>query len=614
MKRVGTWVVRISQPRAYALVLGIALAAFANSLGNGFAYDDTQIIENNPAVTDGALRDVIGAPYWPNSVSGTGLYRPVPVASYLMEWRLWNGSPFGFHLGNVFGHAAVSLVLLTLLLRFVPIIPATLGAGLFAIHPLHVEAVANVVGRAEIYAAFFYLVGCLLFLVGRESRGTRRIARMIGVGGCYALALGSKEIAATLPGMLVLLGVMGAAGGRSDDAPRLREAVAAVLRRGRRIIIEDAPLFALLTAVLAGYFVARLVVLGSFAGEIPAPELVGVTGAARIYTGISLWPDYLRLLLFPLSLAADYAPGVRFPAHAFDAQVALGVITIVGLASLAAWSARTRPPVTLGIAWFALAILPVSHLVLRAGTLLAERTLYLPSVGLSFAVAGIAAGVVTRGARTRRAWSVAALVVGTALFARTVERNPSWLSTFTVLGTLAAEHPESYLAVRARATGLDRTGDFEQAASFYETALELAPGSYSLLAEVGDFYGRHEVWGRAEEVLLRATEILPDQPQAWRLLSGQLILQGRGRDGHRAAMWGLAAAGPDSELWGLVSEAYLTKGDLEASVRARRVALSLTPDSARDWGRLADVLAALDRVEEAQAARTRADELERGRP
>lgn len=605
---------RVSVPRAYTLVLGIALAAFANSLGNGFAYDDTQIIENNPVVTEGGLGQVFGVPYWPKAVAGTGLYRPVSVASYVLEWKLWHGSPFGFHLGNVLGHAAVTLVLLSLLLRFVPLIPATIGAGLFAVHPLHVEAVANVVGRAEIYAALFYLLGCLLFLMGRESCGVRRVARMIGVGVCYALALGSKEIAVTLPGMLVVLGIMGAGDARSAPAPRRSDLVATALRRGRRIIVEDAPLFALLTAVLAGYLVARLVVLGSLAGEIPAPELVGVMGVARIYTGISLWPDYLRLLFFPLDLAADYAPGVRFPAHVFDAQVALGALTIVCLGGLAVWSARRRPMVAVGIAWFALAILPVSHLILRAGTLLAERTLYLPSIGLSFAVAGIAAGLATREARTLRGWSVAAFVVGAALFARTVERNPSWLSTFTVLETLAAEHPESYLAVRARATGLDRTGEFEQAASFYETALELAPGSYSLLTEVGDFYGRHEVWGRAEEILLRATEILPDQPQAWRLLSAQLILQGRGRDGHRAAMWGLAAAGPDAELWGLVSEAYLTKGDLEASVRARRVALSLNADSARDWGRLADVLSALERGGEAQAARARAVELRRVRP
>lgn len=604
----------LSIPRAYALVLGIALAAFANSLGNGFAYDDTQIIENNPVVTEGSVGDVLDVPYWPKAVAGTGLYRPVTVASYVLEWRLWDGAPLGFHLANVIGHAAVSLLLLSLLLRFVPVIPATLGAAVFAVHPLHVEAVANVVGRAEIYAALFCLMGCWVFLAGREGSPMGRVARMCGVGVCYALALGSKEIAATLPGMLVLLGIMDLGVGRSEQGRTLHDVVAASARRGWRVIVEDAPLFALLTAVLGSYLIARVVVLGSLAGEIPAPELVGVTGFSRLFTGISLWPDYLRLMIFPMDLAADYAPGVRFPAHGFDAQVAFGVATIAGLVSLALWAARRRPSITLGIAWFALAILPVSHLVLRAGTLLAERTLYLPSMGLSFVVAGVAVGVMAGEAKVLRAWGLAAVVGIAALLVRTVERNPSWLSTFTVLETLAAEHPESYLALRARATGLDRTGEFEQAASFYETSLELAPGSYSLLVEMGDFYGRHESWGRAEELLLRATGILPDQPQAWRLLSGQLILQGRGRDGHRAALWGLAAAGPDAELWDLVSESYLTKGDLEASVRARRVALSLNPESAKNWRRLAEILTELGRSGEAQVARTRAVELEGVRP
>lgn len=604
-----TRTVEFGVARAFVLVAGVALAAYANSLGNGFAYDDTEIVERNPVVTDGTLSEVLGAPYWPKAVAGTGLYRPVPVASYQLEWRLWNGSAFGFHLGNVLGHAAVSLVLLVLLLRLVPVIPATAGAIVFAVHPLHVEAVANVVGRAEIYAALFYLIGCLFFLQARASRGGWRVARTVGVGVCYALALGSKEIAATLPGMLVVLGVVRPTvpSPRADGG--VSGGVTGAARRVRHIIVDDAPMFALLTAVLGGYLIARLVVLGSLAGEIPAPELVGVTGAARIYTGISLWPDYLRLLLFPLDLVADYAPGVRFPAHTLDGQVLLGLGVVGAMAWLALRSVRSRPGVTLGIVWFALAVVPVSHLVLRAGTLLAERTLYLPSVGLSFAVAGIVSGIALHDAKTARRWGVAALVVGSGLFARTVERNPSWLSTFTVLETLAAEHPESYLAVRARATGLDRTGDVDQAASFYETALELAPGSYSLLTEVGDFYGRHEAWGRAEVLLLRATEILPDQPQAWRLLAGQLILQGRGRDGHRAAMWGLAVAGPDAELWALVSEAYLTKGDLGASERARRVALSLDPVSARDWNRLADILTAMERDEAALEARARAGAL-----
>jgi len=84
-----------------------------------------------------------------------------------------------------------------------------------------------------------------------------------------------------------------------------------------------------------------------------------------------------------------------------------------------------------------------------------------------------------------------------------------------------------------------------------------------------------------------------------------MIRQGRGQDGHRIALTGLARAGPRSELFALVSESYVTKRDLEGAVRARLAALGQAPDSSRDWGRLATLYEAMGRADDALAARAR---------
>ncbi|GMR12414.1 MAG: tetratricopeptide repeat protein [Gemmatimonadota bacterium] len=557
--------------RAGALVVLLALAAYGNSLGNGFAFDDVLIIEDNPVVTESDIGGALATPYWPMAVEGTGLYRPVTVASYAAEWELFGGDTVGFHAVNIVLHGVASLLVFMLLLEFFSTGGALAGASIFAVHPVHAEAVANVVGRAELYTAVFYLAACLLFWRGARWRGGGlRVARLMGVALLYALALGSKEMGATLPGVLILLTLF-----RADGTPLLRR------------LLDELPLLALTAAVLAAYMGVRFLVLGSVAGEIPAAVLAGLTTGERLLTAITMWSQYARLMFFPLELAVDYAPGVLYPAVTFDAEVFGGLLTLVALLVGVVVLIRTRPFIALGILWFMVTILPVSNLLISTGTLLAERTLYLPSVGLSLAVAGATAAVAERGKGTRVLGLVAIMVVGTAFLVRTVLRNPSWLNTFTVVETLARDHPNSHLALRARANGLVRTGNLEAAADVYEGALELAPFNYPLLVEVADFYGGREQWERAETLLVEAVRAYPRQTAAWQLLTRHLILQGRGREAHSVALRGLERAGRDRELWALVSESYILKGDLPAAIRARQAALAVDPESSNDWGRLA---------------------------
>ncbi len=589
--------------RGALLVLFLALAAYANSLGNGFAYDDEGIVVQNPVVQQGNWMGAFSRPWWPSPLEGAGLYRPVTSASFAVEWPLFQGHPLGFHALNVLAHALVSLLVFLLLLTLGSAPGALAGAALFALHPVHTEAVANVVGRAELYSAFFYLSACLLYWRGSAWGGVARIIRLLALGALYLLALGSKEIGVTLPGALFLLEAfrprMGGSREGAEGLPPLHRRLGA-----------EAATYLLLAGLLAAYLGLRYLVLGTLAGERVAPVLELVGTRARVLTAIGLWFQYLRLLLFPVDLASDYDPGVLFPSESPDLPVLLGALVLagLGLAALRAW--KGVPLVSFGIAWFGMTVLPVSNLLFPAGTLLAERTLYLPSVGLCLAAAGVAAPVLAWPHRPRGAVLAGAVVLLLAFMVRTVLRNPSWMSTFVVQQTLHEDHPQAWRAFRARAQGLERVGETGAAAEAWDVATRLAPRDYTLLVQAGDFHGRVGDWRRGEAYLRGAVAVAPRVANAYQILAGHLLRRGEGRAGHGVALEGLARAGPDARLWALVSESYLLKGDLPGALRAREAALGVDPGAADQWRRLGEIRDFAGDSVGATAARERARQLE----
>ncbi len=591
--------------RAGFFVVFLAVTAYANSLGNGFAYDDDGIITQNPVVVSGDWNGALTGSWWPDPLEGAGLYRPATLTSFVAEWKLFDGGPLGFHALNVVFHALVSLLAFLLLLALGSIPAALAGGAVFAIHPLHTEAVANVVGRAELYGALFFFAACLLYWKGRAWSGVPRYFRLLGLGLLYFLALVSKEIAVTLPGALFLLELF---------APLNRGCSRSSESNGEpdfpRRLWGEAPVFLLLAVVLAAYLGLRHLALGTVMGELPAPIFLTIGSEARFLTALALWMQYVRLLLFPLKLAVDYDPGVLFPSEGVDLPVIFGTLILAGLIFAAARGRRRFPLVSLGLLWFGVTVLPVSNLLFPTGVILAERTLYLPSFGLSLMVAGFTHAAQSLPLSRQRVLLVAVLFAATGLFIKTVLRNPSWMSSYMVQQTLHEENPASWRAIRARAQGLERVGELEAAGGAWDLAVKLAPMNYTLLVQAGDFHCRQGSWASCETNLRRAIQIAPGFRNAYQLLSGQMLRRDFGREGHRIALEGLARTRNDRELWASVSESYILKGDLAAAARAREAAIGADPASVYQWGRLADILEALGEAEGAARARKTADSLE----
>lgn len=450
---------------ALATVVAVAGAVYLNSLGNRFALDDEAIIATNPQV-HGVERipEAVTGSYWPGA-GARGLYRPLSLATYAIDWELWDGDPFGFHLVNVLLHAAVSALVLLLLLGIGAALPAAwAGALVFAVHPVHVEAVANVVGRAEVLASLFLLAACVVYLKGRGGWRTAGPVALL-----YLLSLLSKETGITLPAVLMLL--------HWAEKGDVREAAKAILRRW--------PVFAAMATALGLYLALRVVNIGTFLGVEASPWFWGLPDRARILTAIRVWPEYLRLMLVPLDLVPDYGPAVITPQlDPFAPLVVLGALLGV-LTVLVAWRARrTAPLLTATIAWFAVTVLPVAGVLFPVGVILAERTLYLPSVAVALAVAAVARWVGAREGLTRPALAalMGVLVLGGV---RTWTGNLVWRDSLAVMNHLLDHHPENFRVQWGVADHFAARGDTAAALAHMELATRMVPGQ----VRVRDRYG-----------------------------------------------------------------------------------------------------------------------------
>jgi len=402
--------------RLYLAVIACALVPYLPALWNGFAMDDLYIIVWNPLVrsVEGTWRAFTG-PYWPPDLGGQ-MYRPLPLASFAVDWAIARGHPAWFHSMNLLWHAGVAVLVAAVVRRWADWAAALATGLVFAVHPVHVEAVANVIGLGELMAA----AGVCLTVYAAVVRQDLLLS-----GAALVLGLLSKENAVVAPVLIVWAWVVG------PPAPLPpRPAM-------RRILA-----FVVSWVVIAGaYLSVRGFVLHPYARlHAIAPVFVGESAIAGRLTAIAALGDVLRLLIFPLTLRVDYSPAERTIVRSvLDGRF------VIGLACLAVWAAllvmawrRQRRLEAFGLGWIAIAFLPVSNLLFSTGVLLAERTFYLPSVGLAL----VAGAALARLPAQRLRVALALIVLAGGI--RSALRTPVWHDDFSVTQSILKDSPESY--------------------------------------------------------------------------------------------------------------------------------------------------------------------------
>ena len=553
------------------LVALVSAAPYLMSIGYGFVYDDGPIIADNPALhAPSGLLAAWHVAYWPAAWGRAGLFRPVVQFAYALLWNVSGGAPWLFHLYAVVLYAACAVAVLVLLARALPERSALLGALLFAVHPLHSESVANVAGSAEVVAALAS-IACVMLIV-RAFDEREHAAREDAIGWrsaltsavLFAVALGAKESAATVPAIVALC-VWGWRSPGESTPMRAR----AVIARGWR-------LWTAFTVVLVIMIAARRAVLGGYSppSTALAVGLDGETIVQRWWTMTAAWPLVSHLLLAPTRLSMHYGPTTVLPHHEASAIAVMAIITVAAMIAAAGLIARRgdrRPLVAIG--WVVLGYLAASNLLVPTGQLLAERTLFFSSVGVvmltgwALAQAELAP-TVNRGALV----AAGALVVLGAI--GTVRRVPVWSSEERLFQSGIDYDPAAFYPYQMLARAVGRHGDNARGLALLGDAYRRYPAGETLALE----YAQHlRTTNRGEDALtvLRDASAAHPKSQAVRLAYLDALLDRRGADSVIAAIEGHREHDPAGSLrYVLLAHAYakLDRPDSVTAVYARAVA------------------------------------------
>jgi tetratricopeptide (TPR) repeat protein len=472
-------------PRWHLAAIALAtLAVYANALGNMFVWDDLHLVVDNPRIKSGAgFWTLWASDLFPDLASG--YYRPLQTLTYWIDYQLWAIAPFGYHLTSTLLHGGVALLLYRLVDRLLGAPRAALAAALlFAVHPLHTEAVTYVSGRSDPLSALFLLAALVLFLEGDRTRLTwRRVASL----AAFAAALLSRE--AAMVGVLLVPLV---------DLARCRRDGEA-FRDGwrQRLLVDYLPY----VVVLGLYLGARAAVVGTT--TVPTP-LAQVPLALRLATMLEVVVRYVALFVAPVGqhMERTVAPAasVASPAVLGAALVVLGGVALAVLFRRRAW------PVSFGVAWFLVALLPVANVVPLA-TFMAEHWLYVPSMGLCLAAGWLLDRAMA--GRWRTATAALAALALVAYAGLTMRRNLDWKDGVTLYEATLRHAPGSARALINLGEAYQRLGQLDRAEAAYRRALAVDPGAWTSHNNLGSLYADQGRPDLAEQEYRRGLALAP---------------------------------------------------------------------------------------------------------
>ena len=575
------------------------------ALRNDFVFDDRGVLLQNPLLAEWRMAPrILSAPYWNAPGLTGGLYRPVTTLSFALDRALAGGfRPAWFHAVNVLLHGGVAALVVLLALRLgLPPWAGLVAGGLFAVHPVHVEAVASVVGRSEILAAGFGILTLLCGAVARRDPGRPGTIAAIAAPVLLLGAMLSKESAFVIPAIAWLFDLAFPPG-----APR----------RGRALLLGG-------TAAAALALGLRAHALGGLGGP-PIPFVDNPAAAAGPFAGrvaaLAVLPRMARLLLWPHRLSADYSYAqIPLPSGPADPMLLLGLALAVGVTIAGLLALRRLPALGFALLFVPASLALTCNLVLFIGTLLAERLLYLPSVGICLAAAAVVAtagGAAADGSpvalrRPARARALLALTLAAIAAGAwgTFRRLGDWRDDFSLYESAARVSPKSARIRYNLGNAWLRRGRFAVAETEYRLALEVYPGFGDAAGNLGLSLLQQGRAAEAIEVLRDAATKQPRNPEV-RVNLGSARRALGDRAGARAEFEAAIALSPDTaSAWNDLGSLLLSQGETDEAIRCLERAVATEPGYALYHVNLADAYNAAGRAAEARARFEAADRLD----
>jgi protein O-mannosyl-transferase len=451
------------------------------------SWDDPQYVGDNPHIFGGLTWQGVS---WAFTAVHAGYWLPMVWLSYMLDVQI-NGLDAGaFHVTNLLLHLVNTILLFGLLYRLTRALGgSTFVAGLFALHPLHVESVAWVTERKDVLSTLFWL-GATWAYIGWVRRPSR--ARYGAVLVLFALGLMAKPMLVTLPLTLLLLdfwplGRVTAGAGRDQRAAWLR------------LVREKLPLFAVsLASSVVAYMAQRSG--GAVSDFIALPLSFRVTNALVSYVA------YIGKMFWPVRLAAFYP--LPQTLRAGPAAAAALILAVVSLLVLRA--ARGYPYLSVGWLWYLVTLMPVIGLLQVGQQSMADRFTYVPLIGLFLIIAWGTDDLLARwpGRRIPLAATAALVLAGCA--AASQAQIQYWKNSTALWAHDLEAAGENAVAHNNLARVLYEQGKFDEAVTHYTRALQIAPENADAHNNLANAFLHR---GRIEEAIAQYSLALRIQPR-----------------------------------------------------------------------------------------------------
>lgn len=488
----------------YIFLAVLAIGVYINCIGNDFVFDDESVVVGNQAIQ--SLENIpkfFTAQEGFHKVIGK-YYRPLVLITYSFDYALWELKPAGFHFTNIVFHLIATLLLFRILLYLSEQYEngkagAFLGAVIFAVHPIHTEAVSWVSGRTDLLATMLFFAS-FLYYVKYDRRNDLRL--LIYSLIFYLLALLSKEMIVTMPVFILLYDFI-------LSKRRFSDIKAVVLRYG---------LFVSITII---FVVVRYLLLS------PIPErekyfyFYGKEVTTVLFTMLKTIPIYLKLLIYPFNLIYHYNGVIADANTFFDFRVILSLIIIIIFIGVAIITRRKAPLISFSILFFFVSLFPVMNIV-PTMNLMAERFLYISSFSLSIVIMWLTVKI--KNVRLLEKYAILISIITLIFIYGTIRRNEDWKNNEILFKT--AEDVDGSVTLVNSGNIYANSGNLEEAARRYRRALEIRDNIVLAHHNLGLYYLLKGNLDSAEIEIKRGMEVDSLAPDGYFQLSN--IYQQRG--------------------------------------------------------------------------------------
>jgi len=525
-------------------------------------FDDPDYVAQNDMVQRGLTVEGLK---WAFTTGFMGNWHPVTWMSHMLDCEVFGVNPGAHHVVSVGFHCLNAVLLFWVLFRYTGASGrSALVAGLFALHPLHVESVAWISERKDVLSGLFWLLTMWAYLRYVERRSLWRYLAMVL---CFALGLMSKPMLVTLPFVLLLL----------DYWPLQR---ARTRMEWREVLLEKAPLFVLTIVSCVITFAVQ-----KQGGAVGSMEKFSL--ATRIGTGLVAYLAYVGKTVLPENLAVFYAHPREWPLwHVGGAALLLGMLSTFALVL-----ARRAPYLVVGWLWFIGTLVPVIGLVQVGEQAYADRYTYIPLIGVFVAIVwGI--GEVSQRFRWPKIVTRAAGVGGILICAAiTYAQVRHWRNSETLFRHALAVTEANYLAHYNLAQSLSVAGRIEEAIQHYNAALQLRPDHEGAHNNLGLTHALHGRWSAATNHYAQALRANPQNVNARFNFGVAELNLGNATNAVEHLRQVLAGSPAHASAHHQIARALAKLEKSHEAITHYREAIRLKPDDPEPYRELAELLA-----------------------